>query len=809
MPLWNDLRFACRQLRKTPAFTAIVLLTLALAIGINAAVFSVLDAVLLKPLPYPEPDRLALVVTTHDKGDANDSQTGALFLAVHDRATLLDTAAYSGHSGVNFAAPGRLEFVQQHRVSTGYFRVLGVPPQYGREFTETEDKPGGPAVAILAYDFWQRVFHGDPAVLGRAIQLRGQPYTVVGIMPRGFRSDAPTDLWTPLRPTATGEGGGTNYGVVARLRPGATWAAANEELKALSQALLNTPGFPREYKDFQEQVVPLQQGLTAGSRSQLWITWGAVLMVLIIGCVNIAGLMLARAAARQREVATRLAVGASRAGIVRQLLVESLVLAMGGCALGLAAGWGMLGWLKALGAEKLQLWHPIVLDARPAAVMVALSAATAVLFGIAPALRASRVDLRAVLVEGGRGVAGSRRRGARGVLVAAEIALSLVLLVSAGLLVRTLEFLNGLNPGFDPRGVISAEVSLQDARYRTSAAVNEFYTRSLDRIAAIPGVESAAVALTLPYERPLNDGFRTIDGDDRQGHGVEMVYCTPGYFDTLRIPLRRGRVFRETDGAGSPLVAIASESFVRKYYAHHEALGGHIRAGGTMEIVGIVGDVQQNSGLERNLGPLAVEPTLYVPAAQVSDRSIPVLHTWFAPKWVIRVAPAVRPAAIEAQVQAAVASVDPLLPVAAFRTIDDLRGRITLDQRYRATLFSLVAALALLLAALGVAGMISQSVTQRTHELGVRMALGASARQAVVEAMRPGLALAALGIAAGWGLSRVATRYLEHLLWGVRPGDPASFLFSAAMLLAVAALACLAPSLRILRIDPAQTLREE
>ncbi len=809
MPLWDDLRFAFRQLRKTPAFTAVVLLTLAFAIGINAAVFSVLDAVLLKPLPYPDPGRLALLVTTHDHGETNDSQTGALFQAVRDRATLLDTAAYSGQNGVNFAAPGRLEFVRQQRVSTGYFRVLGVPPQYGREFTAAEDQPGGPTVAILAYDFWQRMFRGDPAVLGSAIQLRGEPYTVIGIMPRGFRTDAPADLWTPLRPTPTGEGAGSNYGVVARLRPGATWPAANEELKALSQALREAPGFQREYRYFEEQVVPFQQGLTTGSRSQLWITWGAVLMVLVIGCLNIAGLMLARAAARQREVATRLAVGASRAGIVRQLLVESLVLALGGCALGLAAGRGVLGWLKALGAERLQLWHPIELDVRAAAVMLGLSAVVAVLFGIAPALRASRVDLRAVLVEGGRGVAGARRRGARGMLVGAEIALSLTLLVSAGLLIRTLEFLNNLNPGFDTSGVVSAEVSLQDARYRTAAAVNHLYTRSLELIAAIPGVESAAVALTLPYERPLNDYFQTIDGDDRQGQGVEVVYCTPAYFDTLRIPLRRGRVFREADGAGSAPVALASESFARKYYARHDPIGGHIRMeGGTREIVGIVGDVQQHSGLG-DFGPLSVEPTLYIPAAQNRDRFLQVIHTWFPPKWVIRVKPGVRPAAVEAQVQAAVASVDPLLPVAAFRTIDELRGRITLDQRYRATLFSIVAGLALLLAALGVAGMTSQSVTQRTHELGVRMALGASARQAVVETMRPGLTLAAIGIAAGWALSRAAARYLEHLLWGVRPADPACFLFSAALLAAVAAAACLAPALRILHIDPAQTLREE
>jgi predicted permease len=805
MLLWNDIRFASRQLRKTPAFTAVVLATLSLCIGINAAIFSVLDAVLLKTLPYPDPDRLALLVTAHDKGEVNDSQTGALFEAVRDGASLMEIAAYSGDNGVNFASRGRAEFVQQQRVSTGYFRVLGKLPQYGREFTAAEDRPGGPAVAVLSYDFWQRTFQGDPGAVGKAIHLRGEPYTIVGVMPRGFRSTVAADLWTPLRPARTGEGGGSNYGVVARLKPGATWAAANGQLKAISEAVKSAPGFPREYRDFEEQVVPLQKALTGDSRSQLLLTWGAVLMVLVIGCVNIAGLMLARAGARHREVATRMAVGASRAGIVRQLLVESILLALGGCGIGIVLGVKTLDWLKALGAERLEMWHPIALDARVVAAMLAIALFTALLFGLAPAIRTSRVDIRSVLVEGGRGIAGGRRHWTRGALVAVEVALSLVLLVSAGLLVRTLEYLNGLNPGFDARNVISAEASLQDARYSTSAAVNLLYRRTLDRIRAIPGVESAAVALTLPYERPLNDGFRSLDGDDTQGHGIEVVYVTPGYFETLRIPLRQGRAIRDTDGADSTPVAVASEAFVRKYFAHHPAVGGHIRMeGATLQIVGVAGDVQQHSGLG-NFGPLSLQPTLYVAAAQQGDKFLQVVHTWFAPKWVIR-APG-NAAVVESQVQAAVAAVDPLLPVARFRTVDDLRGRITLDQRYRATLFSILAGLALLLAALGLSGLISQSVNERTHELGVRLALGANAGQAMLTMVRPGLLLAAAGVFAGYGLSRLAAQMLEHLLWGVRPADPVTFIATSAVLVSVASIASLAPALRILRIDPAQTLR--
>ena len=807
MLLWKDIRFAFRQLRKTPAFTAVVLATLALCIGINAAIFSVLDAVLLKTVPYPDPDRLALLVTAHDNGEVNDSQTGSLFEAVRRDASLIEIAAYSGDNGVNFASGNRAEFVQQQRVSTGYFRVLGVPPQFGREFTPAEDVPRGPAVAILSYEFWQRTFQGDAGAIGRAINLRGEPYTVVGVMPRGFRTTVPADLWTPLRPQTTGEGGGSNYGVIARLKPGATWSSANGQLKAISQALKDSPGFPREYRDFEEQVVPLQKALTGDSRTQLLLTWGAVLMVLIIGCVNIAGLMLARAGSRHREVATRMAVGASRAGIVRQLLVESVLLAMGGCAIGIALGIKALAWLKFLGADRLEMWHPITLDARVVAAMLGVAFLTALLFGLAPAVRTSRVDIRSVLVEGGRGMAGGRRHWTRNVLVAIEVALSLVLLVSAGLLVRTLEYLNGLNPGFDGRNVISAEASLQDARYATSGAVNLLYRRTLDRIRAIPGVESAAVALTLPYERPLNDGFKAVDGDDTKMHGVEVVYVTPGYFETLRIPLRQGRGIRETDGAGGAPVAVASEALVRKYFARHPAVGGHVRMeGATIELVGVAGDVQQHSGLG-NFGPLSVQPTLYVAASQQGDKFLQVVHTWFAPKWVIR-APG-NAAAIETQVQAAVAAADPLLPVAKFKTVDDLRGSITLDQRYRATLFSIVAGLALLLAALGLSGLISQAVNERTHELGVRLALGANARQAILTMVRPGLLLAVAGVAAGYGLSRIAAGMLKHLLWGVRPADPVTFIATSAILLLVAALASVTPALRILRIDPAQTLRGE
>ena len=810
MALWSDLRFALRQLRKSPAFTLIVIGTLALCIGVNTAVFSVLDAVLLRGVPYPQPERLALLVTAARNGSAeyiNTSQTGALFEAVRDHVAGLDVAADAGTGGANFAVNDRPEYIQQQRVSAGYFRVLGVAPRVGREFSRQEDVPDGVAVAILSHGFWQRVFHGDAGVLGRTISLRGEEYAVVGVMPRDFRAASPVDVWTPLRPSRYNEGSGSNYGVIARLKPGVGWADAGGQLRSLSHALIADPAFLREVKDFEERIIPLKQGATGDVRSELLLTWTAVLVVLLIGCVNIAGLLLARSGTRGREIATRMALGGTRAVIVRQLLMESVLLALAGGIVGVGVGGFALDWLKLLGAEKSRLWYPIELDGRVLGVMLAIALLTSLLFGLVPALHTSRLDIRGVLNDAGRGIAGARRRWTRGALVAAEVALSLVLLIGAGLMVRTLVWLNGLNPGFDTHDVVTAEASLQDARYQTTAAVERLYTQTLERMRRIPGVQSAAVALTLPYERPLNDGFRTVDGDDREGHGGEFVYSTPAYFETMHIPLLAGRDYRDSDTAQSGRVVVVSETFARRYF-HGDALGRHLRSEmQTFEIVGICGDVQQHSGLNDNQGPLSIEPTVYLPVSQLDDGFVKLIHTWFSPKWVVRTSGPL--ANLTAQIQAAVAEVDPRLPIAHFRTVDELRNVQTGSQRYLAALFSILAGLALLLAAIGLYGLISQSVAQRRHEIGVRLALGATARQTIAGVVRPGILLSLVGIGAGLGMSLVAVRFLRAMLWGVRATDPATFAATSAILLLVAALASVAPALRILRMDPSETLRSE
>jgi predicted permease len=425
-----------------------------------------------------------------------------------------------------------------------------------------------------------------------------------------------------------------------------------------------------------------------------------------------------------------------------------------------------------------------------------------------PAFQSSRVDIRSVLMEGGRGIAGSRSKWPRYALVAAEVALSLILLVGAGLLLRTLSYLNSLSPGFDTRHVLTAQTSLQDARYRSSVAVNRLFREGLDRVRKVPGVESAAVALTLPYQRPLNFGFRALDGSTAERHTIETVYVTPGYVETMRIPVIRGRAFRDSDSADSAKVVMVSAVFAARFFRDQDAIGHHLEIDkASREIVGVVGDVLQHSGLSGGSGPVSIDPTLYLPVTQASDGFLQTVHTWFAPKWIVRTSGDI--AGLPAQVQAAVSTFDPQLPMATFRTIDQLQSTMIGEERSNALLFSILAGIAVLLAAVGLYGLISQSIAERTHELGVRMALGASPEQAIVTAVRPGILLAVAGVGAGAGLSLLAVRLLKHMVWGVQPADPLTFAATAVLLIAVAALASAVPALRILRLDPWKSLRNE
>lgn len=821
--LLRDARYAQRMLRKAPGFALAAVVTLALGIGANAAVFSAVNALLFEPLPFPRPDRLALLEyhTRSPKGGDNRSvgANGRMWEAVRDHTSAVDAAVVGGTSGVNLVAGDSAAYVWQQRVSAGYFHVMGIPPMLGREFTRDEDRAGGSPVVILNYGLWQRVFNADRSVVGRPIRLRGETYTVIGVMPpsfpvtqrSSFQGGSSVDLWTPLKPSRSGEGGGTNYSVVVRLHDGVSWPEAQNDVHAASPAaFVNVPdGGVAELG-----LVTMQQGMTAEVREPLLMLWGAVAIVLLIACVNVAGLLLARGATRTREIATRMALGSGRGAVVRQLLVESALLALLGGGLGLVVAWGVLAGLGSLGADVFDLWQPLALNLRVLVVTVVVALGTSVVFGLLPAVQTSRLDVQAALAETGtRGVAGASNRWPRRILVVSEVALGVILLVSAGLLIRTFIHLRDLAPGFDESNLITASVSMQDARYRDAAAVARMFDDSVARLRAIPGVEDAAAGLGMPYSRLLNDGVRRVDGpvvdkpEDTTCTNVNWV--TPRFFETFRIPIRAGRGIQPGDVDGAPLITVVNEAFVSRFYKDGQPIGRHIMTEGrTLQIVGVVGDTQQgNSGCRRGSGPISQTPCIYVAVAQLPSGFLNMIHVWFEPAWVVR--SSLPAASLVPQIRQAIQQIDPELPVAHVKTIDDLRGEKLTSQRFMMWLVAGLGGIALVLAAVGIHGLIASSVNERTRELGIRLALGASARQAITAVVVPGLVLAVIGVALGAGAALAVARLLQSFVWGVTPSDPATFAGVVVVLLGIALVASLMPALRVLRLDPAITLRAE
>ena len=806
----RDLRYAVRVLLKNPVFTVTAVLTLALCIGANTAIYTVVDRVLLRPLPYPHPDRLAMITRHYEGAGAVEddlSQSGFAWVALRDgAAAAIDLAAFSGAGGVNLVAGDRASSVQQQRVSAGYFRVLGIAPEIGREFSADEDRLNGAAVAVLSHALWHRAFNADPSIVGHAIMLRGEPYTVVGVMPVSVQWGPAIDVWTPLRPAPQGEGAGENYGLIARLQDALTWPQAIQQIGAATATLAREHyRSARGDTAMRFSAVSLQRGLTDGTRQPLLILWGAVGIVLLIGCVNIAGLLTARSVARAPEIATRIALGGGRATIVRQLLTESFVLAVCGGIGGTAIGWAASRLLGSWLTDAFGVTGETGLDARVLAITSGLSLLTSVAFGLLPALQASRVDLRGALIEsGGTSVAGGARSWPRRLMVTAEVALGVVLLVGAGLLIRSFDHLMGQAPGFDSTNVMTATVSLQDARYRTSDAVGRLFDDTLQRMRAAPGVVHAAAALTLPYELALNDGFRLVGGPP-ESRIFNMTYVTPEYFDALRIPIVRGRAFTPSDGGSAPPVIIVNQAFVRRHSPDEDPIGRQIASGGTTRtIIGIAGDVQQKVAFG-NFGPFGAAPASYVPLAQVSNGFVMMVHMWFSPSWIVRLSGPQE--GIVAQIQQSVATVDPLLPVVKFRTLDDVRGAAVATPRAQALLLGTLAGLALLLAAVGLYGLVANGVAERTRELGIRIALGASTRQAIAAAALPGFALVVAGVAIGSVAARFAATTLQHLVWGVSVTDPLTFTLAIGTVLAVAAVAALIPALRIVRLNPLKALR--
>jgi len=813
----RDLKYAFRQLRRNPGFTVTVLLTLTVAIGANTAVFSMVNALLLRPLPYPQPDRLGSLVIHYDgfnsKGgtiaEDDNSADGETWEMVRDNVPAVLAGATSGAAGVNLKAGNNVRYVREQRVSAGYFETLGTLPRYGRSFTAEEDRPNGPRVVIVSYELWQSVLSGDPQAIGTVVTLKGEPYTLVGVLPPHTESPFKADLWTPLRPTRNGEGEGNNYGVILRLRDSATWAQADAQLAPLR---------PQSLQSFQNRqprghvwlfAIPLQQDFARERATPVYILMAAVAFILLIAGANLAGLMLVRVTRRSGEIATRLALGATHASILRQLMMEPLLLSLLGGALGLLTALEGLKLLARLVPAYMIPVGGIGIDYRVLVFAAIISLFSSVLIGLLPALELRRMNLRSSMTAGSSrsGSQGIRRR-TRQLLIAGEVTLTVVLLAGAGLLIRTLVFLQTLPPGFDANNVLTAKLSLDDARYHDGATFDLLLQQSLAAMRRIPGVESAAVGLSLPYERGLNNGVAVLDGPlAGKQFTASDAYVTPEYFQTMRIPILAGRAFAENDTETSEMVAIVNQTFARRFLGASDSVGRHLRTNGrTYTVVGVVGDVTKRPGVMSS-APLDIEAVFYLPATQMQRGMINMAHVWFQPSWIVRTSGPIT--GLPELMQRALAETDPSLPFAGFQSLKELQNEALQQQRFEVLLLGALAGLALLLSLVGIYGLVSNMVVQRTREIGIRMALGSTIGRAVVQIGTSGIVSVAFGLGAGLVLAAIAVRAIRSELYGVKTYDPLTFASALVLLTLTAAIAAFAPTRRIARIDPASTLRAE
>jgi predicted permease len=804
----QNLKFAVRQLRRNPGFALTTIVTLALAIGANTAIFSIINALMLTGLPYPQPDRIGTLFRLVKGGepfDARHSIDGQAWEHLRDNVPSLVSAVSSrGASGVNLEVNRSAQYVQYGRISANYLDVLGIQPAIGRNFTESEDLPHGPKSVILSYNLWHTAFHDDHTLIGQPVRLKGEPYTIIGVLPQGATTPLNADLYTALQPSHQGEGEGTNFDAIVRLHPNATWQQADAELNrawsdwATTLAPHYGPGAKVSF-----YTVPLQKGQSATLRPKAVGLMFSAGFILLIACANLAGLTLVRVTQRTSEMATRLALGATRWQLQRQLWIENLVLAATGGLAGVAVGCAALCGLLSLLPENYLPVAQVPLDLRVLTFTLVLSLLTSILFGMIPALAVRKVDLRSSMAT--RGTTGERLR-LRQALIASEVALTVLLLAGSGLLIRTLVHLETLPPGFNANGVITAKASLDDTRYHDPVAFRKLLTESTAAMRRIPGVESAAVGLSLPYEQFLNGQVTIHDGPyANQQVGSDFSYITPDYFQALRMPVLAGRSFTDSDGPNTQPVAIVNHAFAQKFYRGESPIGKTLNDG--MLIVGVVSDVQLVSGLDPT-APIQSEETVYVPAAQrLNSVSLGLLHTWFQPSWIVRTAAPV--SGLTEQMQHALASVDPGLPFSGFYSMNDLLSKSLADQRIEVALLSAMSGLALLLSAVGIFALVANMVAQRTREIGIRIALGSSIRQAMVHVGRSGVVASASGLGLGLLLSTVALRVMRSVLYGVGVYDGVTLATVVLTLAAITVVATLIPALHIARINPVDTLRDQ
>ena len=807
--LLQDLRYGLRMLLKKPGYTSIAVITLALGIGATTAIFTVVNAVLLRPLPYDHPERImSLDPDLAGYRASNTSETKFVFWRDHNQSFDAVAATKGIGSGVNLSGVNEPEFVSGVRVSADFFRVLGVHPALGRDFTAEEDSPGGEPVVILTDSLWRRRFGGDPQLLGKPVAINARDFTVVGVMPPGFRYGEHIDLLVPMRTNPASREAGHNYTVLGRIKPGVSPQQAAADMSIVFEKFKEA--FPQMLWR-QEQgirVEPYLENLTWDARPLLLIILGAVGFVLLIACANVANLLLVQAAGRASEMAIRQALGAGWWRIARQLLTEGVLLALLGGLGGLAlASWGTDALVSLIPKELIPRTDEISFDWRVLAFAMTASVLTGLIFALAPAIKASRVDVNHALKQGGgKGAIGDDRGLMRKALVVSELALALILLVGAGLLIRTFLGLRRIDPGFDPRNVLTFEVAPNGQQYNTTAKHVDYTKRALERLKAIPGVESAAVTTNLPLGRWLNLTVE-VDGRPNSKQSTEIRMITPEYFNVLRMRLIQGRQFDENDTANAESVVIVNETYAKQVFKDAEALGEHLIVQRTKtnnrssRIVGVVSDLKQ-FGLN-SLAPAAV----FVPLAQVPDDVLLVARQFVTIKFALKTG--FDPLTLTNSVKRTMLEIDSSLPITNVQTLEEIVALSLKQDRFNTLVLGLFASIGLILALIGIYGVVSYSVTQRIREIGIRLALGARPgdvlRLIVLQGMLPALIGVAIGIGGAYGL----TRLLASFLYGVTATDPLTFVATAVLLGIVALVACLVPARRATRVDPMIALRYE
>ena len=798
--LLKDIRYGIRTLSKTPGFTAVAVIALALGIGANTAIFSVVNAVLLRPLPFQQSDQLVMVWEKRAQlgrernvvspPDFNDWRA--------QNQVFEDMAAFSGQ-GFNLGAGIEPERIQAAGVSPSLFSILRVQPRMGRAFQSDEDQPTSNPVVIIGSGLWQRSFASDPEIVGKTIKLDEKAYTVVGVMPADFVfPNRRSEVWTPLTlsPDDANNRGGHNLQVVARLKPGVSLQQARTEMDSITAQL------EQQYKvntGHRANVFLLYDEVVAGARPALLVLLGAVAFVLLIACANVANLLFARSSTRQKEIAIRTALGARRSRIIRQLLTESLILAITGGTVGvLLALWG-LDLLLAIGGDTIPRVKEIKLDIWVLGFSMLVSLATGLLFGLVPALQTSKPDLNETLKEGGRSASGSiRRNRTRSFFVIAEVAICLVLLIGAGLMLRSFARVINVSPGFNPDNLLSMNVALSGSRYGGADQVAGFYQRALERLSSLPGVQSAAATSGLPMAGGFGSRYFAIEGRPPQpagqGFNANVNLTTPGYFQTMNIPLIEGRDFDQRDVMKAPEAAIINQDMVRRYWPDEDPIGKRLAVGSGpwRTVVGVVGDVKQ-AGLD-----IETRPEMFWPYYQLPlSFSTLVVRTGGDPE------------AMTSAVRSAMQEIDWDLPLYDIKPVNEVISESVAPRRFNMLLLGIFAGLALVLAAVGIYGVISYSVSQRTREIGIRIALGASHESVLRLVVGQGMTLALIGVAIGVIASFFLTKFMATLLFGVSATDPLTFIGISVLLIGVSIVASFIPARRAMKVDPMVALRYE